>query len=345
MAITNMNILFTCAGRRNYLINYFKKALGTTGKVIAIDSDLSAPALVDADIALKVPSIHSKNYISTLEKIIKKYSVNALISLNDIELPFLAANKTRLENLGTKIIISDTDTINTCFDKWETFKFFNRIGVHTPKTYLDVNLALEAINKKEISFPLVVKPRWGSASIAIDIVESEEELLLVYKLQHMKIMRSILKEVSTSTEEQCIIIQEKINGEEYGVDILNDFNGTYYDSFIRKKLSMRGGETDKAISVINTTYSDIAKKISNHTRHIGNMDCDFFVSKNKIYFLEMNPRFGGGYPFSHEAGINIPGIYIDWLRQISDVSEHNNYKEDLAFSKYDNLMPIPKSCL
>ncbi len=219
MAINKLNILFTCAGRRNYLINYFRKVLGTSGKVIAVDSDLSAPALADADIALKVPSIHSKNYISTLEKIIKKYSVNALISLNDLELPILAAKKTRLENLGTKIIISDTHLINTCFDKWETFKFFNRIGVHTPKTFLDINCALEAINKKEISFPLIVKPRWGSASIAVDIVESEEELRLVYKLQYIKIMRSILKEISSSTQEQCIIIQEKINGEEYGVAI------------------------------------------------------------------------------------------------------------------------------
>lgn len=336
------NILFTCAGRRNYLINYFKEALKGNGLVLAADSQLSAPALVDADVAIQVPSIYSAEYIEKLKELIQDYDITAIISLNDLELPLLSKNREKLEGLGAKVIISSPEVIDVAFDKWKTFKFFKEIGVETPKTYISLSDAQNAVAKGELEYPLVIKPRWGSASIAIDIVENEEELQLAYQLQRIKIQKSILKNASSEDIEKSILIQEKINGDEYGIDILNDFEGNHYGSFIRKKMGMRSGETDKAISVVNKDFSNIAKTIAKKTKHIGNMDCDFFVSNGKVYYLEMNPRFGGGYPFSHEAGINTPAIYISWLNGESSVDHHNHFTEGLMFSKCDRLMPIKK---
>lgn len=335
-----MNILFTCAGRRNYLINYFKEALDAKGKVIAADNQLSAPAMVDADIAVEVPKIYHANYIQSLKKIITEHEVNAVISLNDLELPILSKNKEELEALGTKVIISGEESIENAFDKWKTYLFFKKLGVKTPKTFLNINKAKEAIKENKLQYPLVVKPRWGSASISVDIVENQEELELSYKLQLMKVKRSILNVASSEDIENSILIQEKIDGDEYGIDILNDFNGNYYESFIRKKLAMRSGETDKAVSVINDKFLAIAKIIGENTGHIGNMDCDFFVSNNEVYFLEMNPRFGGGYPFSHEAGVNTPAIYIAWLNNETNIEKYNNFKPNIAFSKCDRLINI-----
>ncbi|MDC6385750.1 ATP-grasp domain-containing protein [Flagellimonas taeanensis] len=336
------NILFTCAGRRNYLINYFKEALQGNGLVLAADSQLSAPALVDADVAIQVPSIYSPEYIEKLKELIQDHDINAIISLNDLELPLLSKNREELEKLGTKVIISNPQVIDIAFDKWKTFSFFKETGVETPKTYITLADAQNALSKGELEYPLVIKPRWGSASIAIDIVENEEELQLAYQLQRIKIQKSILRDASSEDMEKSILIQEKINGDEYGIDILNDFEGNHYGSFIRKKMGMRSGETDKAISVINKDFSKIAKTIAEKTKHIGNMDCDFFVSNGKVYYLEMNPRFGGGYPFSHEAGINTPAIYISWLNGESSVDRHNHFTEGLMFSKCDRLMPIKK---
>lgn len=336
------NILFTCAGRRNYLINYFKEALRGNGQVLAADSQLSAPALVDADVAIQVPSIYSKDYIEKLKELVRSHNINAIISLNDLELPILAKHRDEIEQLGAKVIISSPRVIDIAFDKWKTFNFFKEIGVDTPKTYITLSDAQNALAKGELEFPLVIKPRWGSASIAIDIVENEEELQLAYQLQRLKIQKSILKDASSEDIEKSILIQEKINGDEYGIDILNDFEGKHYGSFIRKKMSMRSGETDKAISVINEKFSKIAKTIAEHTKHIGNMDCDFFVSNDKVYYLEMNPRFGGGYPFSHEAGINTPAIYLSWLNGENSVDKYNNFTEGLMFSKCDRMMPIKK---
>lgn len=336
-----INILFTCAGRRNYLINYFKKALNNRGQIFAVDMSRSAPAMVDADVAIEVPSIYDPLYIPTLKSIIKKHSITLLIPLNDLELPILSKHKLELENLGVKVIVSSSKAIDIAFDKLKTFDFLKEIGLKTPQTYTDFERAKSHLQTGQLQFPVVVKPRWGSASIGIDFPEDLEELEMAFKLQHLKLKRSILREASQQDLANAILIQEKIEGAEFGMDILNDFEGNHIGSYARKKLSMRSGETDKAISIIDQRFEDIGKTIASHLKHIGNLDCDIFEYKNTLYVLELNPRFGGGYPFSHEAGINTAAIYIEWLTKGENWKDFITYKSGLAFSKYDRLMAIP----
>ena len=336
-----INVLFTCAGRRNYLINYFKEALNGEGNILAADVQHNAPALIDADISLLVPDIYDSNYISALKKIIKEYDINAIISLNDLELPILARHKSELEETGAKILVSNLETIETTFDKWETFRFITSIGLKTPKTFLTLDAALEALEKNELHFPLVLKPRWGSASIGIEFPESVEELRLSYALQKIKLQKSILLNASQEDFERSIVIQEKLEGVEFGMDVLNDFNGNYYGTFLRKKLSMRGGETDKAMTVIDKRMENIGEQIGSNLKHFGTMDCDLFLCADGLYVLELNPRFGGGYPFSHEGGINTAAIYLEWLRGGKNVDQFNNYKADISFSKCDRMIKIP----
>lgn len=221
------NILFTCAGRRNYLVNYFKKALNGQGNVIAVDEQMHAPALMDADLSFVVPSIYDKNYISTLIKIVKENAVTAIISLNDLELPIIADNKGLFERNGAKAIISCPSIIDTCFDKWETFNFLKKSKFNTPKTYIDLNKAINDIEDKKLEFPLVLKPRWGSSSIDINYPESIEELKLTYKLLVINLKKNVSNKSTLEGVEQTILIQEKLDGIEYGMDILNDFDGNY----------------------------------------------------------------------------------------------------------------------
>ncbi|WP_299336497.1 ATP-grasp domain-containing protein [uncultured Psychroserpens sp.] len=335
-----INLLFTCAGRRNYLINYFKEAIKGQGKIIAADMNLSAPAMVDAHLAILVPSIYNDNYIEELKKIIIEHRVSAVISLNDLELPILAKHKDELEATGTKIIVSNEHIINIAFDKVETFKFLNDIGLKTPKTFTNLDDAFAEIDKGRLNYPLVVKPRWGSASIGIDFPESAEELKLAFQLQHIKLKKSILNTASKQDMEHAILIQEKLDGREFGMDIVNDFNGNYFGTFVREKLNMRSGETDKAVSVIDERFEQIGKKISEHLKHIGSLDCDVFITNNQLYVLELNPRFGGGYPFSHEAGINTAAIYIEWLKGNTNVDAFNNYVSGKQFAKCDRMLEI-----
>lgn len=335
-----MNILFTSAGRRNYLINYFKQALKGQGKVFAADMQTTAPALVDADVAIQVPCFYCQDYISTIAKTVKKYNINAIISLNDLELPILSKHKEQLEKLGAKVIVSSESVINKTFDKWETAKFLEEIGLKTPKTYICLKHVKGGVFEKSIKFPLVIKPRWGSASIGLDFVESLEELDLAYRLQSFRLGKTILAEASKEDINHAIIIQEKMEGAEYGMDVLNDFEGNYVGTFVRRKLSMRAGETDKAISVIDERFDKIGRVISENLKHIGNLDCDVFEHDGQLYVLELNPRFGGGYPFSHEAGNDTASIYVEWLRGGKNISQFSNYKAGVMFSKCDKLLNI-----
>jgi len=337
-----MNILFTCAGRRNYLINYFKKALNSTGKVFASDMQLTAPALIDADIAFKVPSIYDLSYIETLKKLVTDYNIDAIISLNDLELPILSKYKSEFSEIGIKVLVSNEDVIHKSFDKWETVKFLLESGLNTPKTYIDLQKAKTAIHNGELSFPVVVKPRWGSGSIAVDFASNFEELELVYRLQVIKLKNSILSEASKEDVNSAVLIQEKIKGKEFGIDILNNLEGDYYSTFAREKLSMRSGETDKAVSVIDEKLAEIGSIIGSRLGHIGNLDCDVFYDGKDYFVLELNPRFGGGYPFSHEAGIDTPSIYIEWLNNSNNIEKYNNYKPGVAFAKCDRLLDITK---
>lgn len=336
-----MNILFTCAGRRNYLINYCKDVLNGKGKVLATDITYQAPAMADADIALVVPSIYDANYITILVNIIQKYKVDALISLNDLELPILSKNKNYLESFGVKVIVSNEKVINLCFDKLKTHIFLENIGLRSVKTYSTLESAICAIKKGEINFPLVIKPRWGSGSIGMEFPESLEELHLAYSLTKIKLERTILFEASKNDIDFSLLIQEKIVGIDYCMDIVNDFSGKYFGTFVRKKLSSRSGETDKSISVIDERFERIGRIISENLKHIGVADCDLIEKDGTIYFIDdINPRFGGAYPFSHEAGINIIQAYILWLEGKSANHLKKFYKSGKAFAKCDRLVEI-----
>ena len=173
-----MNILFTCAGRRNYLIEYFKRSLQGAGKVLVADMQNTNPTAAVADKSFIVSSIYADGYIDELIKICIDEDVKAIISLFDSEIPLLAANEKKFHNNGTKLIIPSSDIITTCFDKYETFLFAKRHNFNPPLTFIDFKDAKQAILTKVLDFPLVIKPRWGMASIGVEIVRNFRELEL-----------------------------------------------------------------------------------------------------------------------------------------------------------------------
>lgn len=323
-----MNILFTCAGRRRYLLKYFKEVIGDSGNIVATDMQLTAPALTAADIKVQVPAVYALDYVDVTLDICKKHDIGILISLNDLELPILAANKQRFEENGVKVIVSSPEVIDICFDKFRTYNYIKSLGLESPKTYINYAEAVQAIEKGELQFPLILKPRWGSGSIGLEFVDDLEEMEAVYKLLQKKIMKSIL--ATASVAEEYILIQQVIKGSEYGLDITNDLNGTHRGVSVKQKLSMRSGETDKAITVDNPIIRNIGKTLGENLKHIANLDCDVLEKDGIYYVLELNPRFGGGYPFSHEAGVNTPKAIVEWVKG-------NDVENSLFFPLYGKM--------
>ena len=334
-----MNILFTCAGRRTYLLRYFKNNMQEGDKIVATDMNLSAPALQVADIKLHVPAVYDNNYVDDLLNICKDYHIHALISLNDLELPILADNRERFEAMGVKAIVSSPEVIDICFDKYKTSKWIESIGLKTPKTYIHLQDVKDALKAGEISFPLFMKPRWGSGSIGLESIADMEELDIIYHLLSKKIKRSILSNASVGND--YILIQEKLTGKEYGLDVMNDLEGRNVAVAVKQKLSMRAGETDKAITIDLPEVREIGAAIGRELKHIGNLDVDIMQRANGDYcVLELNPRFGGGFPFSYEAGVNLPKAIIEWLKGEEVDTSMLMPQYGKMFAKNDYLMEI-----
>lgn len=334
-----MNILFTCAGRRTYLLKYFKENLTESDKIIATDMQLSAPALQVADVKLQVPAVYDPNYIDITLDICKKHKVNALISLNDLELPILANNKHLFEELGVKVIVSSSKVIDICFDKYKTAQWIESIGLKSPKTYIRLDDAKKALKTGEISFPLFMKPRWGSGSIGLESISDMEDLDIYYNILMKKIKKTILATASIGNE--YILIQEKLTGNEYGLDVMNDLEGNNVGISVKQKLAMRSGETDKAITLDLPDVKKMGERIGKELRHIGNLDVDIMQRANGDYcVLELNPRFGGGFPFSYEAGVNLPKAIIEWIKGNDTDYSILIPQYNKMFAKNDYLMEI-----
>jgi carbamoyl-phosphate synthase large subunit len=307
-----MNILLTSVGRRSYLVNYFKEALGRKGKVFAVNSEALTSGMATADESFVVPRVDSPNYIPDILKICHDNVVRLVISLFDIDLPYLAKAKKEFKTSGIELVVSDPWVVDVANDKWKTYQFFKYKNFNVPKTFIGLEEAILSLKIKEISFPMIIKPRWGMGSISLFKANSMDELRFFYNYAIKQVQESYLSILSSDAHDKSLVIQECINGDEYGLDVFNDLKGNYLITVPKKKLAMRAGETDIAMAVENESLLVIGEKISKCFKHPGNMDVDVFKgSDGKDYILEINPRFGGGYPFSHSFGVNMVKAIVD----------------------------------
>lgn len=308
-----MNVMLTSVGRRAYMVKYFKDALGENGQVHVCNSDDKTVAFHYADKSVISPLIYDDNYIPFLLNYCKENKIDILLSLFDIDLSVLARNKQKFADIGTRVIISEPEFIEICNDKWKTYLFLKENGFNVPKTYLSLQQVIRAIDSGELSYPIIVKPRFGCGSIALSIADDEMALLYYFRRNTRTISRSYLKyESAAVAADEQIIYQECLKGQEYGADIINDLDANQRNVIVKKKLAMRAGETDIAELVEEPIIKSECERLGKLTGHIGNMDCDVFLVEGKPYILEMNARFGGGYPFSHIGGCNLPKALIEW---------------------------------
>ena len=142
-----------------------------------------------------------------------------------------------------------------------------------------------------------------------------------------------------------MIIQEFAKGEEYSFDILHDLKSEVVKVYCKKKIAMRSGETDKAVMLNDKSLIDYGHKLGGLFENIGPMDVDFFMtSEGEIKVLEVNPRFGGGYPISHAAGANFPATMIGMMQGIEHTFEYPNYSDSVVMMKdYHFKFTMPNS--
>jgi carbamoyl-phosphate synthase large subunit len=336
------NVMLTYAGRRNYLVKFFREALRGRGQVFAADASPEAPALRDADKSFIVPRLSHPAYIDSLLAICQLHCIRLLISPDDLELQVLARNRHRFLKVGTIAVVSSPEVTDKCFDKWMSLKFLKSCHLDVPVTYLSLTDVREGLARGDITLPVVIKPRWGTTSIGIEYPEDWEELELGYLLARKRIERTALWEMSATDPGRCILVQQLLCGQEYGLDVVNDLEGRHVCTLVKRKLAMRAGQTDRAVTVNSARLEKIGGLIGSELGHIGVLDCDVMVTEQGCYVLDMNPRLGGGYPFSHMAGANLPAALIAWANGEQPDTHWLQVEPNIVTSKYDSLVTVNK---
>ncbi len=315
-----MNILILSAGTRDKVVQYFKKELGDKGRIIATDCSNLAPAVYDADAFYLVPRITAPDYLDVILDICKKEQITGVFSLIDPELSLLAKERDRFLAVGTTPIISDYDLVETCFDKFRMYELLQKMQIPTGKCYVEKEAFYQAVERGEISYPVFVKPVKGSASIHINKVNSAKEIEVLFDLY------------------DDLMIQEFMDGQEYGADVYLDMiSGKCTDIFIKKKIKMRAGETDKSVSVKDGKLFELIRKFAEDCGFRGMIDIDIFEIGDTYYISEVNPRFGGGYPHAYACGVNMPKAVITNLAGQENEVRIGNYAENICMMKYNEI--------
>lgn len=315
-----MNIMILSCGSRNKIVQYFKKELGGRGQVIAADCSELAPALYDADKYFIVPRCGDEGYLDVILSICKVNNIKAVLSLIDPELILLAEHKQAFLDIGTMPIISDLDVVDLCFDKYKMFEFLIRNGFQTVKSYVDKEQFYIDMEAGVINYPVFVKPVKGSASINISKVTSKEEIELLFN------------------RFDNLMIQEFMEGTEYGVDVYLDMiSGEPVTIFIKEKIKMRAGETDKSVSIKDRELLELIKKFVKVIGFKGIIDIDIFKVNGKYYISEVNPRFGGGYPNAYGSGVNVPEMIINNISGNVNIDVIGSYEEGIYMMKFNEV--------
>jgi len=313
-----MNILFSCIGKRGYIADYFREACDDNSTFIGTSSSPWTPGFHSCDKSYVVPPYRDRDaYKREMLSICRDEKVDALISFMDEDVAVLASFRDELLDLGVSPVIPPSDIANLCLDKWDAHCFFLENGFRTARTYLDISSCLKDVESGALDFPLFLKPRFGFGSGNNFKVRNRGELKILFEYQG------------------DMLIQETLSGECYNVDLLCDKDSRLLSIIPWRKFQSRMGETEQAMTVEFPELLHITEKLVHALNgHVGPMDIDYFVKDGKVSILEMNPRFGGGYPVSHLAGGEFPKKIIEDIRGGEGPAVSlGNYERDVVMMK------------
>ena len=310
-----MNILILSCGTRSLLVDYFMDRENGFDKVVVTDCSSYSPALYRADKYYLVPRINDVNYIPIIFEICDKEEINAVLPLQEDELVLISNHRRDFISKGILPIISSSKSVSLCRDKSLFADEMEKKGIITVPTYT-VDLVNELISR--YYFPIFMKPRFGAGSVSSYIIKEENALLFCLKNDDME-----------------FIFQPYLQGREYGVNAYVDIiSGKLVELFIMNKIRMRSGETEKSISLHNEKIKSIVEKIIANLSLIGPIDIDIIEKDGVYYVLEINPRFGGGYPNTHECGVNFIKLLSNNLMKKENKPFDMEYEDDIVAFRY-----------
>ncbi len=313
-----LTLVFTCVGRRIELLQAFRAAarrLGQDLRIVAVDSDPTAPGLLCADEPCLAPRADQPGYLATLLRAAS--GAQALIPTTDTDLQIISENRAQFTEAGCAALIADPEIIEICRNKLLTYDFLRRNGIDTPRTYTPDQLRAA---QPPPPFPLFSKPLRGSASQRVNAIN--DALDLDYFLRRY----------------DDLIVQEFVAGQEYTLDVYVGLDGIVRCVVPRARWQVRTGEVCKGVVVKDLAIMEAGRRVvealARSPRGLVTLQC-IVTPERRIRFIEINPRFGGGAPMSIAAGADYPAWLIQELRGEQPAIAFDGFRHGLCMLRYD----------
>ena len=315
----NHNIIITSAGQRVALVRDFTETLVrfyAEAKVFTTDMNPElAPAAYVSDGCFEVLRVTDENYISQLLDICKKNEIGMIVPTIDTELLVLAENKKLFNDNDIIVCVSDLDFIKVCRDKRNTGDFLEKHNIRVPK----------AVDKYNPTFPLFAKPYDGSLSTNLHYIKNAEELT-----------QDIL-------DDPKLLFMEYIDKETYKEYTIDMYYGT--DNCVkcivpRERIKIRAGEINKGRTVKCPLMDYIKERLDKIEGCIGCICIQVFFNPltEDVVGIEINPRFGGGYPQSYAAGGNYPEMLIKEYFLGEKIAYIDDWKDNMLMLRFDDAV-------
>lgn len=312
-----VNILICSAGKRVKLVKLFKNELKKHflfGRVYTTDMNPTmSPAGIVSDGCFKVSRVTSPSYINELISICKENEIALVIPTIDTELLVLARNKFLLEESGIIPVISNETFVAQCRDKRKTADLFKRLGIRVPA----------ARDKHHPVFPMFAKPYDGSLSKDLHVIKDESELSAdVLNNPKLVFMEYI----------------DKNEYKEFTVDMYFGRDNMLKSAVPRERIEIRAGEINKGITRKNYLLEYLEERMGYIPGVEGCICVQLFYREadNDVVGIEINPRFGGGYPLSFYAGANYPSYIIKEYLKGEDIAYSKSWSDNTLMLRYDD---------
>jgi carbamoyl-phosphate synthase large subunit len=284
-----LNILMTAGSRRVPLVHAFRNALRTTaagGRIIVTDVNPLSPAVHVADRAYRVPLANDPGYLTELLAICDAERIRLVVPTIDDELPIIAAGRAQFAALGAIAACSAEPTSTLCNDKYATCRHLREAGVRAVQTWLPGELPPNP------RFPLFIKPRGGRGAVGAFPLRSRRELDF------------FLGYVDDP------VVQEYLDGPEFTIDVLCDFDGQPLSIVPRERVVIRSGVMDRGRTVKSARLIELARLACLAIPFAGPLNIQCRMSGGEPVIFEINPRFSGGIPLTIESGADFPRMLI-----------------------------------
>lgn len=318
----SFTIMLTAAGRRVELMDLVRQSiseLGLRGRVLATDITFNAPAMHRGDLARTVPPYRDSTCLAAMLRLCDELKVGLILPTFDPDLPFLSRHREQFESAGTRVMVSSPQAVEISYDKKLSHDWLAAQGFPTLRQ-TDAHRLMSGAEHWE--FPLFIKPRFGSASIGAWAVKSMEEL-------------------KVAVGEQEYVAQEIARGPEYTVDVYVDRAGKCRCAVPRWRIETRAGEVSKGMTVRHAGMESLASQVAEALpRAMGVMNIQLFhdPATGRTVVNEINPRLGGGYPMTHQAGAPMVRWAIEEALGQSPQIDPTTWQDGLVMLRYDEAV-------